>query len=104
MYTTKRQNKSYHAFPSHFMLGFNISYKIKPPYSFSTLSYTDWPSTILVRLMLGDFTAQREISGQIRLKSISIKPFQLENIFDYFTRANAKEFYLPKRDGGREKS
>ena len=29
MYTTKRQNKSHHAFTSHFMLGFNISSSLK---------------------------------------------------------------------------
>ena len=31
MSTRKRQNKSYHAFTWHFMLGFNISYKTTLP-------------------------------------------------------------------------
>ena len=31
MYTAKRQNNSYNAITSHFMLGFNISYKTTLP-------------------------------------------------------------------------
>ena len=64
MYTTKRQNKSYHASTSHFMLDFNISYKTTdyhPFYPTGLCNYEVFPSR--GKLALGFSVISQEGGG-----------------------------------------